>query len=479
MDKSMKALKYFFVGLLMIGFGSPVLAQDDRKAVIDQLNQVIKSKSPDTESQVKSLFKEYKKDPVVMVAIGRAYLDIKDLDNAQKYAEMAIKRDKTCGDAYVLAGDIQVVKDDGGAASAYFEQATMFDPKNPNGYRRYAQVNSKASPTAAVAKLEELRAQVPDYPVDLIAADIYYKAGSLDKAADYYSKVDKSKMEDYQLASYSLCHFLRGNFDKSFEVSKFGTDRSPRYAGLNRLSFYNLTNLKRYDEALTYADALFNRSDSAKITESDYLYYGYAYLGKKSYDQAIEMFQKSLDNNPDNVTDRNDALKNISEAYRQKGDYPMAISSYQNYLNVLENKTALDLNTLATLYMAEASDSIRTEAEKIEYYKKADAVYAEMAESFPAVAEFSSLQRAHIGFALDPETKDGAAKPHYEKLIEILLNKTTKADTDNARLIEAYRYLGYYYLLQEDMENSNLYWNKILEIDPNNETAKQALSATK
>ena len=67
------------------------------------------------------------------------------------------------------------------------------------------------------------------------------------------------------------------------------------------------------------------------------------------------------------------------------------------------------------------------------------------------------------------------AKPHYEKLIELLNAKQQKEEKDNARLVEAYRYLGYYYLLKDDKNNSNIYWNKILEIDPNNETAKQAL----
>ena len=152
----MKAIKYLLIGALMIGINTPSTAQEDHKAVIEQLTKVIKSDAADKEDQIKDLFKEYKKEPDVIVAIGRAYLDIKDTENAKKYADMAIKRDKNYGDAYVLAGDIEVINDNGGAASALFEQAIYFDPKNPNGYRRYAQVNSKAYPAAAVEKLEEL-----------------------------------------------------------------------------------------------------------------------------------------------------------------------------------------------------------------------------------------------------------------------------------------------------------------------------------
>jgi tetratricopeptide (TPR) repeat protein len=474
----MKVIKYFLIGALMIGITTPSTAQEeDHKAVIEQLTKVVKSDAADKEDQIKDLFKDYKKDPDVIVAIGRAYLDIKDTENAQKYADMAIKRDKKYGDAYVLAGDIQVILDNGGEASSLFEQAIYFDPKNPNGYRRYAQVNSKANPSAAVQKLEELKQQVPDYPIALISAEIFSKAGDLDKAIQYYNQVDKSKMEDYQLVDYALVYFLKGEFEKSLEISQFGNNKFPRNPALNRISFFDLTNLKRYDEALQYAAKLFNESEETKITESDYLYYGYAHLGKGNYDEAIAMFQKSIENNQDNEADKNDAMKNIAEAYKKKGDYRNAIGTYEKYLDNLKQKTANDIHTLATMYMAEASDSTIAEAQKKVLYAKADSIYAEMADKMPSVAVFATLQRAHIGYALDPETKLGLAKPHYEKLVELLTTQEKDENTDE-RLIESYRYLGYYYLLKDDKTKSAEYWNKILAIDPENAMAKQALGLT-
>lgn len=220
----------------MIGITTPSTAQEeDHKAVIEQLTKVVKSDAADKEDQIKDLFKDYKKDPDVIVAIGRAYLDIKDTENAQKYADMAIKRDKNYGDAYVLAGDIQVILDNGGEASSLFEQAIYFDPKNPNGYRRYAQVNSKANPSAAVQKLEELKQQVPDYPIALISAEIFSKAGDLDKAIQYYNQVDKSKMEDYQLVDYALVYFLKGEFER---VSRFHSSETTSSRAIRRSTVF-------------------------------------------------------------------------------------------------------------------------------------------------------------------------------------------------------------------------------------------------
>ncbi len=473
----MKA-KYLLVGALMLGIAVPALAQDDATtAAIKSMAKVIKSDAPadKKEDQLKDLFKPYKKDPKVMVGVGQAYLEAKDYDNAEKYAQMAIKRDKNNGDAYVLLGDIAAGKDDGGQASAWYTQAMRLDPKNPIGYRRYAMVNSKVNPEDAVSTLEELRKQRPDYPVDIISAEIYDKAGNLDKALEYYNKVDKTQMEEYQLVSYALAYFLKGEFQKSLDVVTFALGKFPKNPGLNRLSFYNLTNLQRYDEALVSADALFNKSEDAKITESDYLYSGYANLGKKNYDEAVKQFQKSIEMNKDNEADRIDAQKKIAEAYKEKGDYTNAIAAYETYLKGQKAQTANDLNDLARIYMYAADDSTKTAAEKEQLYMKADGIYATMAEKIPSVADFATLQRAHIGFALDPDTKKGTAKPFYEKLVEIIKAKTTKGAQDNDRLVEAYSYLGYYFLQKNEKANSDVYWKKILEIDPNNAKAKQVL----
>lgn len=473
----MKLFKYLMVAALAIGAGTAAHAQESaNKAVIDQVTNIVKSKAPDVAKQLKDIVKANKKNAEVLTAIGRAFLDEKDTLNATKYAEMAIKANKNYGNAYVLAGDIEVAKDNGGVASAWYEQACYFDPKNPAGYRRYAMVNSKVAPSAAVAKLEELRQQCPDYPVDLVSAEIYSKAGKVKQAIEYYGKVDLAKMEDYQLADYATLQFLSGDYNGSLKVALFGAQKFPTNAGLNRLAFYNNTELKNYADALTYADALFNKSEKAKFSSFDYLYKGFAHVGAQQYDEAIAAFQKSLEVNENNPDDRNKALLAIANAYKAKGDFAKAVEAYGAYMADCKQLTANDYNTLAGYHMAQ-SEAETDPAAKKECIMKADGIYGEIAEKFPSAAVFATYQRAHLAFTLDPETKEGLAKPHYEKLVELILAKSEKDDRDNTRLVESYRYLGYYYLLQDDKATADIYWNKVLEIDPNNETAKAALGA--
>lgn len=72
----------------------------------------------------------------------------------------------------------------------------------------------------------------------------------------------------------------------------------------------------------------------------------------------------------------------------------------------------------------------------------------------------------------DPESTEGRAKPYYETALSLL---EKKADASPSLLIECESYLGYYYFLQKDYAQSQVYWKKILELDPENATARQAL----
>ena len=133
-----------------------------------------------------------------------------------------------------------------------------------------------------------------------------------------------------------------------------------------------------------------------------------------------------------------------------------------------------DFAGLGTIYQKQAS-TLEGEAQGAAF-KNADGVYAKLVEVHPEQADFSNFMRARINSTLDPETKEGLAKPFYEALANSLAANTNRDNTDNIRLVEAYRYLGYYYLVQDHKATADTYWNKVLEIDPENETAKQALS---
>lgn len=72
--------------------------------------------------------------------------------------------------------------------------------------------------------------------------------------------------------------------------------------------------------------------------------------------------------------------------------------------------------------------------------------------------------RARVNSLRDPETTQGLAKPYYEAALSIL---EQKPDATKSVLVECNSYLGYYYFVKEDYNQSNCigirYWKLILE----------------
>ncbi|MDE6003550.1 MAG: hypothetical protein K2G76_08710, partial [Prevotella sp.] len=232
-----------------------------------------------------------------------------------------------------------------------------------------------------------------------------------------------------------------------------------------------------YDDALMYADRLFNQSDSAKFSYYDYPYYGNALSGANQPDKAIEMYEKALQQEDmDNKAKRAGVIKQLSDAYKSKEDYPNAIKHYMEYLDNMEKSTANDLAALAGLHMQHGN--ILNGADKEEAFKKADKIYAELAEKFDGAVEYANFMRARVNGQMDPDQSKGLAKPYYEKLVELLGSKTNLDATEKARLKESYHYLiSYYFIQKEDKATAKEYAAKMLVIDPENQIAKQVMEA--
>ncbi len=469
----MKAIKYLFAGVLSVAAFAPATAQSDNKATVEAIAKVIKSKSADVADQVKDVFKKNKKNAEVLVGIARAYYEVKDTASAVDYANKAIKVKKDYAPAYVLLGDVEQMREDGGAAASWYQQAIYFDPKTPDAYIKYASVYRKISPSEAIAKLEEMRANCPGEPVDAIEGRLQYSSNNFAEAVACFAKADRNKLEERDIWEYATSLYFLQKYQDALDLAKFGLTKNSRSATFNRLAMFNSTELKEYASALQYADALFNKSDSAKYTYFDVVYYGNALKGNQEYDKALEQYQKALTMEIDDRDKRAGIYKEIADAYKGKDDYDNAVKNYREYMNGLDKASAADYAGLGQMYIQRA-DKLTGEA-RTAAFRDAEKVYDELLAKYSDAEDFATLYKARINSYIDPETKDGLAKPYYEKLVEIISARPERDKTDMTRLLEAYRYLGYYYLLQNDKETSDSYWNKILEIDPEDANAKLAL----
>ena len=470
-------MKYLFIAALTAGYSASAMAQSGTEADVQAVKNIISQKPADLDKQMKPFYKANKKNAANLVAFGRAFYEAKDTANAKTYANHALVAAKNqYAPAFILLGDIEAYGDNGGQAASQYEQAIYAAPSEPEAYYKYANVYRKISPRGAVSKLEELRSQRPDLPVDALIGRIYYMSNDFDAALRAYNKADKTKMEDRDLSDYAMTAFFKQKYDTALDVAKFGLSKNPRHAAFNRLAFFNSTELKKWDDALMYADALFNKSDSAKFSYYDYTYYGNAYVGAKNHEKAIEMYELALaQEDMDNKAKRAGVVKQLSDAYKAKEDYPNAIKHYKDYLSNQEKPTAMEMAGLASLHMQHGSSLQDAEAKKAAFIE-ADAVYADLASKYENAVEYANFMRARVNGQMDPDSKLGLAKPYYEKLIELIEPRAEKDATERARIIEAYRYMiGYNFVVKEDKEAAKAFATKLQAIDPENEIAKQVL----
>lgn len=197
------------MGALMIGFGSPVMAQDGTKADIDAVKKIISSKPADLDKQMKPYYKENRKNAEMMLAFGRAFYEAGDTANARVYAQHALTASKNkCAPAYVLLGDIAALSDDGGLAASYYDNAIYYDKKLAEAYRKYAMVYRKIDPRGAAQKLDDLKANCPEVNVDAIKGHIFMIAGDEKSAYNEFKKVpitelDKSYLNEFAAPAIS------------------------------------------------------------------------------------------------------------------------------------------------------------------------------------------------------------------------------------------------------------------------------------
>ena len=105
-------------------------------------------------------------------------------------------------------------------------------------------------------------------------------------------------------------------------------------------------------------------------------------------------------------------------------------------------------------------------------YEKADTAFASASLLLPEEPG-AYLFRARCKSKLDT-TSLVLAIPFYEKTIEKSVGNPAKY---KRLLIESYDSIARYYIEKEEYSKSKTYWEKLIEVDPENENAKTVLSS--
>ena len=125
----MKRFQIFLAGAF-IATGS-LFAQSDNaewQAGLAKMKELIQVNPAQASDEAGQLLKgKNKKNPELVVAVARAFLDAGKLSEAEEYLALAKKADNKSAAVSVLEGDIAIVQKDAGKACQMYEQAIYFE----------------------------------------------------------------------------------------------------------------------------------------------------------------------------------------------------------------------------------------------------------------------------------------------------------------------------------------------------------------
>ncbi len=432
-----------------------------------------------------------KKDPAIRTSVAEAYIHAQLYDKANETLDQARSRDKNYSGIYVAEGDMLRAQGKTGDACAKYENAILFDKNDKVAYLKEARVYKAINPKSALDILNRLIAVDPEYiPAYAELGDIYYSDGFYQKALDAYSKfiAIPGVPLKYQINYASILFFTKEYANSLGEIRQI-LAKDPNNVVMHRLQAYNNYELGNYELGLERIDAFFKLIPQDQIIALDYTYYGRLLDKNKKSDLAIEAFQKSLEKDSTKV----EVYKELASAYNRMGNYSESIKYYQLYFAKDVNAPLVDLLYFGqTCYsaarqllpvapvegvkvVADPAKLLNDSIQRMQYLQLADTIFAQVSERSPD-SYLGYLWRAHVQASIDSEVTLGLAKPYYEKALSIM--EPNNADgRRNKDIVDAYRYLGYYYYLKEDVDNTKKCFEKILEILPDDGASKQVLEA--
>ena len=470
----MKAIKYVLMGVLLAGFSATANAQ------VEELNaaiNAIKTNAADKGDLAKTAYKKNKKDAEALMKVARAYFEQKDTAGAIQFANYANEAGKPkyqYAPAYLLLGDIEAsYGSDGGKAAGFYNQAINFDPKNPEGYKKWAMVYRKISPSQAAKKLQEMKAMCPNEDVDAITAHIYMLAGDEKQAYENYKKADINKLDKAGLNEFVRCSYFTGKFEDALRAAEAGIKLEPRNPTFNRLAMFSNYELKKYDEAKAYIHKYFNETDSAKFSEYDHFYTALIYQALEDKANMYEQYDKALELvNDSSMIKRHAILKSVSDSYLKDLEFEKALKYYNDYMACKPELNSDDYEGLAKIYSKNA-DAV-ADAQKPALISKAVDAYRTMGEKFPVQAIYAAYQCASMNNKLDPNMTKSLAKPDYQKVVSLLESKADRDKSENTILKYSLHYLmSNAFLIDKNKSLAKDYAQKILAIDPEYAPAQQ------
>ncbi len=451
------------------------------------LGRLSLSSSPaEAEEYFKDAVKRSKKNVSILLAIAKIYADQtpKNLVEAKRYVDKALEIDPNNAQAYFLNGLLEIANGNVSEATLQFERAIYFDSKNFEAYLQQSDIMVAArNPVQAIEYLNKLIAVKPDYWLAYkMLGKIYYNDKKYPEAIKNYGIYFKNVKTDDDVTYYAYSLFFNKQYKEATDVINILVRQNPNDYIPLRLLGYISYETKDLANGKSIMDKFFTLIPTDKILADDYSYYGKMLSVTGNDSLAIENYKLALKKDSTNFQIYDEMYK---ASYKLK-KYDEALAFGEKFLSKKPNLVTGDYFQLGKAYYSVANnidlkaDSLKTrdvfKADSTRqrlYYTSADSLFSKVVKYSPN-SYLGTFWRARVNSSIDKETTLGLAKPFYEKALEPLSKDPVKYKKE---LSEIYAYLGFYYYMKEDHTTSLDYWKKLLEIDPENSKAQEAIKS--
>ena len=378
--------------------------------------------------------KKDKQNAELYTELGKAYRKLNNGTEAFKAFRQAIDIDKNFAEAYYLTGMIFRTQNNSDLYLEYFNKAIQADPKYaPAYYQLY----------------------------------YHYYFRNVNTAKDYLEKyiaLSDHKIEnDYD---YTDILYLTKNYKQAIDLAKklIETDKEKTPARIYKLIAYSYQESDDHDRAFDYMHQYFKMAPDSILIAKDFILVADLYVEKQKIDTAIFFYKVGTELERDSSSIIK-YYKTLADLTKQQKDYSERAKWLGKYYKANSKSTNVDLFNWGLAWFQAGN------------YEKADSVFAMYSEKYPQQV-FGFYWRGRSNAAIDSTMEQGLAIPHYLKVVEI--GETDTTGNSRRQLIEAYGYLAGY----EVNENKNYtkaieYFEKLLQLDPDNEQAKKNVQILK
>ena len=406
------------------------------------------------------------KNATILTKIAEAYLavDPKNVEEAMKHLNLSMKLDPNNVETLLILGDAHLENtsdaNSGANAIKQYEKAVALDKKSSKGYLRAGKlwVRTKNWEKAREEFNKAIEIEPNFAPAYRERAELYFRTGKYAEAVADYEKYLQLNPDPGARTRYAQFLYVAKQYTKSIEEINKIHEKDSSNVVLYRIMGYNLYETKDYPKGLSYMNRFFEKAKTkgTKINPDDYIFLGKLQSGAGQDSLAILSLQKGFEMD----TSRTEIYGEIGVVQMKRKKYKEATEALEKKIARGKDVTINDYNYLGKSYYI------------IKEYVKADTAFSNVIRMYPSLP-LGWLWRAKSNSALDPETKEGRAKPFYEQYIVRAQADVAKNKKD---LIEAYEYLGFYYFQKKEYACSKAAFEKLKEIDAANEKSKKALA---